>query len=87
LNNSGAVAEISMTASDKGSPVSAGRAVWTEARNLISLHGGLAPLYALQSVDLSIERGDFAAARQWRLVWRAVEALLSKVPPSPFGYH
>ena len=76
-----------MTASDKGSPVSAGRAVWTEARNLISLHGGLAPLCALHSVDLSIERGDFAAARQWRLVWRAVEALLSKVPPSPFGYH
>ena len=76
-----------MVASDTGSPVSAGRAVWMEARHLVALHGGLAPLYALHSVDQSIERGDFAAARQWRLVWRAVEALLSKVPPSPFGYH
>jgi hypothetical protein len=41
----------------------------------------------MQSVDQSIERGDFKGAAQWRLVWRATEELLCSAPNSPHGCH
>jgi hypothetical protein len=76
-----------MAANEEASLAYAGRKIWKAASDLIALHGGQAPLYAMQTVHLSIERGDLAGASRWRLVWRAVEVLLSDVPASPHGYH
>jgi hypothetical protein len=66
---------------------SVGRQIWQAANDLIALHGGHAPLYAMRSVDQLLERGDFRAAAQWRLVWRATEELLCPTPRSPYGRH
>jgi hypothetical protein len=52
------------------------RDVWRAAWVLIDTHGKNAPLYALQSVDQLVERGDFRRAEQWRRVQRAVLELL-----------
>ena len=50
--------------------------VWRAAGTLIEAHGENAPLYALQSVDLRVERGDLLGAAQWRRVWQAAVELL-----------
>jgi hypothetical protein len=56
------------------------RDVWRTAGTLVEAHGENAPLFALQSVDLRVERGDLQGAAQWRLVWQAaVELLRSNV--------
>jgi hypothetical protein len=52
------------------------RDVWRTAGSLIATHGENAPLFALQSVDLRVERGDLQGAAQWRLVWQAAVELL-----------
>jgi hypothetical protein len=52
------------------------RDVWRAAWVLIDTHGENAPLYALQSVDQLVERGDFRGAAQWRRVQKAVLELL-----------
>jgi hypothetical protein len=57
--------------------------VWRTAGLLVDRHGDDAPLYALQSVDQLVERGDFKGAEQWRRVWRAALDLLRTVPLSP----
>ncbi len=44
---------------------------------LIRTFGADAPLYALRSVDLLIERGDFKTAAQWRRVSRAAAERLA----------
>jgi hypothetical protein len=67
-----------LTAADAQHLGSAGRPVWRAAGEMVALHGRFAPLYAMQSVDLSLERGDLKGAMQWRLVWRIVELLLSE---------
>jgi hypothetical protein len=59
---------VDLTALDKD--------VWRAAGKLIDAHGENAPLYALQSVDLRVERGDLLGAAQWRRVWRAAVELL-----------
>jgi hypothetical protein len=51
--------------------------VWRAAEVLVRRHGLDAPLYVLQSVDQLIERGDLAAAGDWRRVLRATRQLLS----------
>ena len=76
-----------MAATETENPGLVGREVWLAANELITLHGGHAPLYAMQSVGLSIERGDFGGATQWRLVWRATKELLRRNPTSPHGPH
>lgn len=53
------------------------RDVWRAAEALVRRHGLDAPLYALQSVDQLVERGDLAAAGDWRRVLRATRQLLS----------
>jgi hypothetical protein len=50
--------------------------VWRAAGTLIDAHGEDAPIYALQSVDLRVERGDLLGAAQWRRVWQAAVELL-----------
>jgi len=50
--------------------------VWRTAGALIKRFGEHAPLYAMQSVDLCIERSDASGAAEWRRVWRATEELL-----------
>jgi hypothetical protein len=42
---------------------------------MIEVFAEHAPLYAVQSVDQLIERGDLSGAAQWRRVWRATEEL------------
>jgi hypothetical protein len=44
---------------------------------MIRTYGANATLYALHSVDLLLERGDFATAAQWRRVSRATEEMLT----------
>jgi hypothetical protein len=44
---------------------------------MIRTYGVNATLYALHSVDLLLERGDFTTAAQWRRVSRATEELLA----------
>jgi hypothetical protein len=44
---------------------------------MVRTYGADATLYALHSVDLLIERGDFTTAAQWRRVSRATEELLA----------
>ena len=61
------------------------RDMWRIAGLLIDRHGEDAPLYALQSVDQLVERGDFRTAEQWRQVWRATLELLRDAPLSPHG--
>lgn len=46
------------------------------AELMIRACGAAAPLYALHSVGLLLERGDFKTAAQWRRVGRAAEELL-----------
>jgi hypothetical protein len=58
------------------------RDIWRTAGHLIERHGAAAPLYALQSVDQLVERGDFRGAAQWRHVWRAAQELLRGGPAS-----
>lgn len=50
--------------------------VWRVAGMLIETYGDEAPLYALASVDLLIERGDLRLASQWRCVSTAAATLL-----------
>jgi hypothetical protein len=50
------------------------------AGSLIGTYGENAPLYAMQSVDQLIERGDLDRAAQWRRVWHAAEELLRRRP-------
>ena len=50
--------------------------VWHVAGMLIETYGDEAPLYALASVDLLIERGDLRLASQWRCVSTAAATLL-----------
>jgi hypothetical protein len=50
--------------------------VWRAAGTLIEAHGENALLFALQSVDLRVERGDLHGAAQWRLVGQAAVELL-----------
>ena len=50
--------------------------VWHMAGMLIETYGDKAPLYALASVDLLIERGDLRLASQWRCVSTAAATLL-----------
>lgn len=50
--------------------------IWQAAADLIGRHGIDAPLYAEQSFDLSIERGDFRSAARWRRVHDAIAELL-----------
>jgi hypothetical protein len=64
-----------------------GRDVWQVATSLVDLHGAHAPLYAMQSVDQLLERGDFRLAERWRLVWRATEALLRAEPAASDTSH
>lgn len=47
------------------------------AELMIQTYGAAAPLYALHSVDLLLERGDFKTAAQWQRVGETAEALLS----------
>jgi hypothetical protein len=47
------------------------------AVEMIRTFGANAPLYALHSVDLLLERGDFKTAAQWHRVGRAAEELLA----------
>jgi hypothetical protein len=54
--------------------------VWRAAWVLVDAHGKDAPLYALQSADQLVERGDFRGAEQWRCVQRAVLELLRGEP-------
>ena len=61
--------------------------VWTTAAAMIRTFAEHAPLYALQSVDQLIERGDFSGAAQWRRVWRATEELLQTAATSAIGLH
>jgi hypothetical protein len=61
--------------------------VWRTAAAMIRTFAEHAPLYALQSVDQLIERGDFSGAAQWRRVWRATEELLQTSTTSPIGLH
>ncbi|MGO8919904.1 MAG: hypothetical protein ACLQJR_28730 [Stellaceae bacterium] len=61
--------------------------VWRTAGALIKRFGRQAPLYALQSVDLCIERSDCNGAAEWRRVWRATEALLKTATASPHKLH
>jgi hypothetical protein len=44
---------------------------------MIRAYGANAPLYALQSVDLLLERGDFKTAAHWQRVCRATAELLA----------
>lgn len=67
--------------------VASDREVWRTAGALIERFGEHAPLYALHSVDLCIERSDVAGAAGWRRVWRATEALLETVAASPQKPH
>lgn len=46
------------------------------AEMMIRTYGSAAPLYALNSVDLLLERGDFKTAAQWQRVFEKAEALL-----------
>jgi hypothetical protein len=50
--------------------------VWRVASMLIDTYGDDAPLYALASVDLLLERGDLRLASQWRCVSAAAATLL-----------
>ena len=50
--------------------------IWRMAGMLIETYGENAPLYALASVDLLIERGDLRLASQWRCVSTAAATLL-----------
>jgi len=52
------------------------RQVWRTAAAMIEVFAEHAPLYAMQSVDQRIERGDLNGAAEWRRVWRATEELL-----------
>jgi hypothetical protein len=61
--------------------------VWHAAAAMIKAFAEHAPLYALQSVDQLIERGDFSGAAQWRRVWRATEELLQTTATAPNGLH
>jgi hypothetical protein len=61
--------------------------VWTTAAAMIETFADHAPLYALQSVDQLVERGDFSGAAQWRRVWRATEQLLQTSAASAIGLH
>ncbi|MEJ0071614.1 MAG: hypothetical protein WDO24_25975 [Pseudomonadota bacterium] len=54
---------------------------------LIDLHGERAPNYALASVDLLLERGDFQRAAQWRQVSAAAITLLQNRPAPPEALH
>jgi hypothetical protein len=56
------------------------RDVWRTAGPLIRTYGEDAPLYAMQSVDQLIERGDLDRAAQWRRVWHSAEELLRRKP-------
>jgi hypothetical protein len=49
---------------------------------MIEVFAEHAPLYAMQSVDQLIERGDLSGAAQWRRVWRATEELLQTAAAS-----
>jgi hypothetical protein len=46
------------------------------AEMMIRAYGSAAPLFALSSIDLLLERGDFKTAAQWQRVFQAAEALL-----------
>lgn len=61
--------------------------VWRKAGALIERFGEHAPLYAMQSVDLCIERSDANGAAEWRRVWRATEVLLQTAAVSPDRVH
>jgi hypothetical protein len=61
--------------------------VWRTAAAMIKTFAEHAPLYAMQSVDQLIERGDLGGAAQWRRVWRATEALLQATASSPNRVH
>jgi hypothetical protein len=61
--------------------------VWRTASMLIDLHGEHAPRYALASVDLLLERGDFSRAAQWHRVSAAASSLLRDRPQSPEALH
>ncbi len=61
--------------------------VWRTASMLIDLHGERAPNYALASVDLLLERGDFQRAAQWRQVSAAAITLLQNRPAPPEALH
>lgn len=60
--------------------VASERDVWRTAETLVQRHGVDALLYALQSLDQLVERGDLAAAGDWRRVLRATRQLLSSAP-------
>jgi hypothetical protein len=57
--------------------------VWRTAAAMIDIYAEHAPLYAMQSVDQLIERGDFTGAAQWRRVWRATQELLRSCADAP----
>jgi hypothetical protein len=61
--------------------------VWRMAGALIERFGECAPLYAMQSVDLCVERSDANGAAEWRRVWRATEALLKTAGVLPDRVH
>ncbi|HXY99512.1 MAG TPA: hypothetical protein VEI03_05900 [Stellaceae bacterium] len=61
--------------------VASDRDIWRKAGALITRFGRHAPVYAMHSIGLCIERSDCAGAAEWRRVWRAIEALLETAAP------
>jgi hypothetical protein len=65
--------------------VATDRDVWRAAAAMVRAFAENPPLYAMQSVDQLIERGDLSGAAQWRHVWRATKELLQTRASSPNG--
>jgi|HubBroStandDraft_4_1064222.scaffolds.fasta_scaffold2231551_1 hypothetical protein len=65
--------------------VATGQDAWRAAAVMVRAFAEHAPLYAMQSVDQLIERGDLSGAAQWRRVWRATRELLQTTASSPHG--
>lgn len=63
------------------------RDIWRKAGALVAKFGEHAPVYAMHSIDLCIERSDHDGAAEWRRVWRAIEALIETASASPRKVH